>query len=298
MNRSATLIPLTAALALAGCDLGQGSNGDAPIWAREATVEALGRAYIELPPDRASFTVVYEEQDTNSEQASAIAVRRANLATEAIRTIAGDSVRITSNMSIEPYYEQVTETIVRGEESREVLRENEHPDALLGYVSSVELRVEVLELEHLPTIRGAALAAGPRDSRNVQVYLDQTSEVQRMAFRAAVEDATERAEIVARISGDRIGRVLVLREGSDPCLGQAYGSPGRSEDNIVVTGSRIRRGSFDAMAPIATIDAEMFSQSGLVDPEMLIEIGAQYQLASDFAPQRVTASVCAIFAVE
>jgi uncharacterized protein YggE len=302
MTRFLTLVPILAAMTLAGCDLAPDNTGDTPIWAREATVEALGRAYIELPPNRASFEVVYEERDPQSGSASVVALRRAELATEAIRQIAGDQVRLTSDLSVETYYQQITETIVRGEERREVLRENRHPDAVIGYVARVHLSVVVLDLEHVAEVRGAALALGPEDTGSVEFYLDRTSEVLRAAFQAAVVDATARAAIVAEESGDRIGRVLVLREGNQPCLGQAYGGAGRNDENssdlIAVTASRRQREQFTSSAPLQVIDSEQIRTAGLVDAEMVLEISQSYQLASDFEPIRVSGAVCAVFAID
>lgn len=299
MRKSLAPLAIAAgAISLSACDALTAPASDSPIWAREETIEALGRAYVEFPPDRASFTVFYEEVDPDQTRASFIASRRLNLATEAIREIAGDSVRLTSDMDVSPYYEQVR---IQVAEHREQLRENVHPDSLLGYRARGRLDVVVEDFESLELVRGAAMAAGPTSIENIEFWLDETAEVQRQAFAAAVEDAAARARIVADASGQSLGGLLLLREGSATCLGEAYGDPGRaSEDQIVVTGSRIQRRDFEATSPIS-IDPEMLAEIGNaseITARTIIDNAAFFTLAADYGPQTLEARVCAIFTVD
>ena len=289
MRKTTFLVLGASALALSGCDLETGNQANTPVWARGPVIEAQGRAYIEQLPNRAQFSVTFEGRAPASPEASRQAVERANLATEAIRLASDGEVRVTSNLSVAPYYEQVTQRV---NEYSERLVENRHPDALLGYVATVSVQVVMLNPETTSDARGAALAAGPVNSSAVSFFLEPTAENQRAAFAAAVQDATERAAIVAEAAGSRLGTIAVLQEGSGHCLGAPSTQPG-FEDSIMVTGSRNQRDGAVSNAPPPSPPPP--SPGGA---EGLLENLDRFALAADQEPQRVTASVCAIFTVE
>src|SRR5690625_7981850 len=79
----------TAAMLMVGCSPAPDSVDERPICARGAIVEAQGRAYVEMAPNRARIPVPFESKDERSEDASATVVEQANTATEELR-IAGD----------------------------------------------------------------------------------------------------------------------------------------------------------------------------------------------------------------
>ncbi|WP_323762251.1 SIMPL domain-containing protein [Maricaulis sp.] len=302
---SAVALP---AMVLAGCGFG-GSETDTsgPVWSRTASVEAIGRAYIEVLPNRGQFSVTFEARNVVSEDAVAEAVARANSVTQAMREIDGDNIRITSDLSVSPYYEQVTQATG---EFTERLVENRHPDALLGYTASVTIDVIALDLEHLADVRGAAMAAGPARSRDVQFSMQPSAELYREAFAAAVDDATERARIVAESAGGQLGPVQILLEGQQPCLRPPatpagldngdYRQLGRNEDGdrVVVTGSRIRRSDTAAPSPITNVSGESLAVANTIDPRFLVAEAGNFALAADFEPMRFETQVCAVFAVE
>ena len=180
------------------------SGGDAvdttPIWARGPVIEAQGRAFIEVPANRSRFNVTFERSEAESTDATAAVVDVATVATKAIRQAANDQVRITANLIVRPYYQQVERRISkdvgagRTEQSVQLV-ENVHPDALLGYVASVRIDVTVLAPEHTDAVRGAALAAGPTSAGFIRFSLEPTAENQRAAFSAAIEDAHAREQL-------------------------------------------------------------------------------------------------------
>ena len=186
------------------------SGGDAvdttPIWARGPVIEAQGRAFIEVSANRSRFNVTFERSEAESTDATAAVVDVATVATKAIRQAANDQVRITANLIVRPYYQQVERRI---REDIVQLVENVHPDALLGYVASVRVDVTVLAPEHTDAVRGAALAAGPTSAGAVRFSLEPTAENQRAAFSAAIEDAHARARAIADLSGAQLGELLL-----------------------------------------------------------------------------------------
>lgn len=283
MKKYATILAGISALVLTSCD--QGSP--VPVWARGPVVEAQGRAFIEVPANRARFQVTFEGRSDTSPEASQQAVTRANLAAQAVRLATGGAVRITSNLSVQPYYEQV---IQRYGENNERLVENRHPDSLLGYVASVSMNVTVLEPGLTSQARGAALAAGPVNSGTVQFFLEPTAEDQRAAFAAAVNDATERARIVAEAAGSVLGEIATLQEGTGPCLGAPSTAAGL-DDYELYRSAGSPPPPPPPPPPPAAPGSEMTAEQLLVDLD-------RYALAADQEPQRVTANVCAVFSVE
>ncbi|RKR00322.1 SIMPL domain-containing protein [Maricaulis maris] len=310
MKKPVLLAATLPALALAGCGFGAKSESTdtrAPVWARTASVEAIGRAYIEVLPNRGQFSVTFEARNEVSEDAVAEAVARANSATQAMREIDGDNIRITSDLSVSPYYEQLTRQTGRYQNQ---LVENEHPDALLGYTASVTVNIVAFDLEHLAAVRGAAMAAGPANAGDVGFSIQPSAELYREAFAAAVDDATERARIVAESAGGRLGPVQILLEGQQPCLrppatpagfdNRDYGQIGRNDDGdrVVVTGSRIQGTDVMAPSPLTTVDAEQRNAIGFIDPATLVAASGNFALAADFEPMRFETRVCAVFAIE
>jgi uncharacterized protein YggE len=312
MKRISILACLPALVMMTACDWQNERASPVPVWARESTIEALGRAYIEVLPNRAQFSVTFEARDPDSAAASALVVEQANAATAAIRNVTDGSVRVTSNLAVNPYYEQILQ---QQSEFREVLVENRHPDALLGYVARVTMTVNVVDLDQTAAARGAALAAGPTSSAQVRFYMEPTAELYREAFAAAVSDATERARLVAEASGGTLGDLQILLEGQAPCLrppstpaGVDNGGRGQLAQNedgemIVVTGSRISRTGTVAPSPISNVSDEQLSVVNTVNTEAFSEVqrlsesAEQFALAADFEPMHFESRVCAVFAV-
>lgn len=270
------LMIAAAPLLLAACGW-DGIGGEAP-WLQGPAIEAQGRAYVEMAPNRARFSVVFERRANASEAASEAVVRLANEASDAVRLAVGEeAVRITSDLHLRPYYQQVTRR--RGEHVEDLV-ENVHPEALLGYVARVTVQVVVLAPEHAARARGAALAAGPVDAGGLSFYLEPDAEAQRRVFAAAVQDAAARARLIADESSVRLGSLLLLREGGQPCLGQPSTPPGVEA---------YERMSVAAAAPQMLGDA--------TPAQRYAKAADDYALAADMTPQRVEARVCAIYAV-
>lgn len=263
--------------ALTACAPPQDKSGE-----HRPTIEVLGRAFVEQAPNRARFSVEFEEKNEDSAVASAAVVERANRAAEAIRLASDGAVRITSNLNVRPYYRQVTRRL---NEFNEQLVENVHPDALLGYVARVSVSVEVLDPELAAAARGAALAAGPVQSSSLGFYLEPTAEGQRAAYAAAVEDAQRRAELAAKAGGATLGALQLLQEGQGPCLGAPATETGYRGGAMALS-----RGAAEvAAAPLPPRDAS---------PQQLAAAAEQFALAADLQPQRMEGRVCALYTLK
>jgi hypothetical protein len=246
-------------LAIAGCAI-------APAWAQEVdstrvvrpywwdqpVVEGLGRAMVEVEPNRANFTVAFVDTDGSSSKAMEISVARAKLAHEAVKKVAGDKARVKTSVNVVPYYEQY-----RDRDGN--LQTNTREDKVKGYEATATLTVVLYDIALAGRARAAALALGPQDSGQMNIYLEQTIEMQREAIKVAAADARARAEAAAIAAGGTLGDLIVLQEGSGPCMGswstrqmaRQVGAPVRgavqdvpvsaitSEDRVVVTGAMI-----------------------------------------------------------
>ena len=133
---------------------------DRPYWLDRAVIEAIGRAEIEVPPDRASFSVTYQQVAREAGDASANAADRARLAIAAMRQRGGQALKITSSIAIEPIYQQY-----RDRDGQRV--DSDRADQIENYVARVRLDVEVTEITRAAEVRAAAMAVGPEASDDI-----------------------------------------------------------------------------------------------------------------------------------
>ncbi len=277
------------ALAMAASATAQQAVFEEPYWTKSPVIEALGRADVELPPNRASFSVSFVETDRDAEDAMKAAVSRARIAYDAIKAVAGDNSRVTTSVMVDAYYDQYRD-------SDGNMVENIRPDKVKGYEGTASVSVTVTEISLAGEARAAALALSPEISGTMRVYLERTAEVNRTAYEAAVADAAARAKASAMAAGASLGRLLVIQEGNGPCLGHWTSQPGRvrggymaapppspqyaGQNKVVVQGTRRgTRGQEEAV--IITQD----------DLDAL-------NLPSDREPQTVQAQVCIVYAVK
>ena len=258
------------------------SGFDRPYWLNRSVIEAIGRAELEVAPDRATFQVAYEETAREAGDASAQAADRARLAVAAMRQRGGAAVVIRSAVTMQANYEEYR--------TREgVVEQREGAENVRSYTANVILNVEVTDIARASAVRAAALAVGPEQAQPLSFSLRATTEHNRRVFAAAAEDAAARARAAAQASSTPLGRLLVLQEGQGPCLGSWYGArpgtfappppppappppPGVRDDAIVVTGSRGQR------LQVTQEDID------------------RLDLPADLAPITLSAEVCAVYA--
>jgi uncharacterized protein YggE len=266
-----------------------------PYWFDKPVVEGMGRAIMEVMPNRASFTVAFVETDGQSAEATRKAVQRARIAYDAIRRVAGNSARVTTSVGVTPYFEQYRD----GEGQ---VQNNTRADRVRGYEARATMTVVLTDTALAGRARSAALALGPQDSGRINIYLEQNAEIQREVLRRASADARERATLMATASGGRLGDLLVLQEGSGPCMGnwstQQVARVANSEGNydaVVVTGSRMASPPPPppppppAPAPVAS--GQVGGRTVTITEADL----ANLDLPSDPQPSTIQASICAIY---
>lgn len=259
-----------------------------PYWTRMPVIESIGRANMQVAPNRASFSVTYLETDKDAEDAMKLAVQRARLAYDTVKKIAGDKAIVQSSVSVDPYYEQY-----RDKDGYKI--ENDRPDKVVGYEAEASLNVVIEDISVSGEARAAVLALGPETSTPLRTYLEATTELNRAAYEAAVADGSARAKATADASGSKLGKLLTVQEGNGPCLGRWTTSAGVNGDYY----DRARN------MPAPVPEASMRQESIVVTAQKIgnreVEITQEdidaLNLPSDLPKQSISSSVCMIYAV-
>jgi len=258
-----------------------------PYWWDKPVVEGMGRSLVEVAPNRARLDLAFVETDSKSDEAMRKAVARSKIAYDALKAVAGDMSRITTSVNVEAYYKQY-----RDKDGN--MQTNYRPDQVDGYQARVTMVVVLTDPSLAGRARAAALALGPQDVNPINIYLEQTPDLQRRALDEAAKDARARAQLAATAAGGRLGDVLVVQEGSNSCMGNwSTGQVARTIDN---------GGSYGGYAPPAPPPPP----SAPPPPVARGQVGGQtitisekdiaaLDLPSDANPQTIQASICMIY---
>ncbi|MEO1554317.1 MAG: SIMPL domain-containing protein [Pseudomonadota bacterium] len=255
-----------------------------PYWTERPVIEALGRASLELSPNRGQFSVHFVETNRDSKVAMQAAVERARAAYSAIKSVAGENSEVTTSVLVEPYYEQY-----RDRDGDRI--ENRRADKVKGYEAQVSVQVLVKDVALAGTTRAAALALGPERADPLRLYLERTADVLQQSYEAAVRDGAARARISAAAAGATLGDLLVVQEGNGPCLGRWTSSAGR------VIADRMRNAPAAERLDSVSVTSSKRGASaadGIVVSQAEIDA---LNLPSDRPKQTVEAQVCMIYDV-
>jgi uncharacterized protein YggE len=256
-----------------------------PYWTRVPVIEVLGRADMQVAPNRANFSVTYLETDKDSKKAMQLAVERGRLAYETIKKAAGKESVIQSSVNVTALYEQY-----KDKDGNRI--DNERSDKIRAYEARVTLSVTVEDVSKAGTARAGALALGPENSTGLSTYLVRTTEMNREAYEAAVKDAAARAEATAKASGSKLGKLMVVQEGSGPCLGNWSSMAGSDYDYY--------NKSYAMAPPPPPPPPPPPIASGMIDGRQVTITQADIDalnLPSDDKSQPVSASVCMIYQI-
>jgi hypothetical protein len=298
MFKSLTLVALIAATAVPALAQSASPTGGrdyqedvyvTPYWTRRPVIEVLGRAEMEVAPNRAQFSVVYLETDKSANEAMKLVVQRARLAYDTIKKTAGDKARVQTSVDVRPYYEQY-----RNDDGTVI--ENTRADKIKGYEARATLNVMIEGDTALAgKARAGALALGPENSSGLNTYLQQTADMTRAAYEAAVADAAARARATAQASGAPLGKLLAAQEGNGPCLGRWSTMAGRTSGEPY--GYAMAEPPAPP-APAAKLESFAVASQKIGGQQVTITEAdiANLNLPSDDVKQTVSASVCLIYA--
>lgn len=262
-----------------------------PYWWDKPVVEGLGRAMMDVSPNRARFDLAFVETDNQSDAATKKAVARAKIAYDAIRKAAGDKARVTTSVNVTAFYEQY-----RDKDGN--IQTNTREDKVKGYEARASMTVVLTDANLAGRARAAALALGPQESGRISIYLEQTAEMQRAILEEAAKDARQRAMLTAVAAGGKLGDLLVVEEGTESCMGNWSSS----QVARVVGGDNAYRYAPSMSAPPPPPPppppAPPPVASGTVGGRTITITEkdlAALDLPSDPSPQQIEASVCVIY---
>jgi uncharacterized protein YggE len=284
------LLCLSVCLASATPAFAQDANSFVrPYWWDKPVVEGLGRAMMDVSPNRARFDLGFVETDAQSDAATKKAVARAKIAYDAIKKVAGDKARVTTSVNVIAFYEQY-----RDKDGN--LQTNTREDKVKGYEATASMAIVLTDTSLAGRARAAALALGPQASGRISIYLEQTAEMQQEVIEQAAKDARQRAQRTATAAGGKLGDILVIEEGNDSCLGTWS-----SSQVARVVGDDYRYAPSPAFAPppppppppapAPVASGQVGSRTITITEKDL----AALDLPSDPQPQQIQGSVCVIY---
>lgn len=182
----------------------------APWWMRDAVMSSIGHVQMELPANRAAFSARFQAVARTAGDANTAAAEKARAFTAAVQGAAADRVRVSTELSTEPLYQQY-----RDKEGN--LQDNERPDQIERYAATVEVAVEVRDVSLLQRAYNAALAARPTNVSEVEFALEPDNELKTRLYAAAVRDAARRAKLATEAAGAQLGAVRVIDASAQAC---------------------------------------------------------------------------------
>lgn len=261
----------------------QEATFERPYWLDRRVIEAIGVSQVDVRADKATFAVTFREVAGSARDAMFAASDRARLAEAAIRSRGGDDVMISSSAEVEAIHQEY-----RNREGERI--SSERADQIENYSVSVTLEVVIRNVERAAAVRAAAMAVGPEETSDLSYSLDENAPERLRAYRAAVQDAAARARVAAEASGATLGGLLVLQDGQGPCLGRWQSGAARSRDRDAYMQN--------STAAVSAVEDEIVvTASQRRELRLTAQEIARMQLPEDVPPLRLSAQVCAVFAV-
>lgn len=187
----------SAALLAASCAVA--AAADTPPMPRLASV--TGQGEVTALPDMAQVTLGVEARKPT------LAEARGQVSTTIERLLA-----LTRELGIEPKHVDSSQLQVQPDYR---WNEKDRQRVLLGYVVSRQVNVDLRDLDKLGTLMERAVSAGANQVHGARLDSSRRKELEREALTAAVADARQDAETLARAAGVKLGPVYRLEASSD-----------------------------------------------------------------------------------
>lgn len=175
--------------------LGFSSLGVAGAAAADVTVphlETIGSGEVTAQPDMAEFSVAVEETRSTAKEAKQAVDKAVTAFVERLQAKGVERSDIQSaNISLQPQYHYP---------------KDKKPE-LTGYRASRHITVTVRELDQLNTYLDNALGDGINRINNIQLKVSNEAEYLELARQAAIKDAMDKAESLAKGFGEKIDGV-------------------------------------------------------------------------------------------
>lgn len=188
----------------------------APWWMREPVISSVGHVQLETEANRAAFQVGFQAVARTAAEANAEAAERARAFTDALRGLTPERVRLATQLSTQPLYQQY-----RDRDGQ--VQENERADQIERYATEASVAVEVRDVSIVQNVYNAALAARPTTTSQVEFALEPDNETKTRLYAAAVRDAARRAQLAAEAAGAKLGPARVIDPSARACQSDVLG---------------------------------------------------------------------------
>jgi uncharacterized protein len=282
-----------AAPAAAQTQIVESKYDKAPWWMDQPVIASTGFIERELPSNRAFFTASFQVVERTAAEATKAAADKVRELGQALTQPGPEKVRVQTNFSIRPIYEQY-----RDKEGNRI--ENQRSDKIERYEVNAILTIEVRDLGLLERVYSAVMVTKPTSTSGVNFSLDAGNEVKTDLARAAVADANRRARLSTEAAGARLGPVKLIDPTGRACqtdvlvarAPRGYG-PGVESfvEDVVVTGSR----SMPAPPPPPPRQARAPSAQDIMSGNPLP--ADQQPLPLQPPTQRLQAQACVVYAL-
>ena len=304
---TATALPAVALPAVAAAQTPPATIGDryvpAPWWMRDPVIASVGHVRTEVAANRATFGASFQSIDRSAADASRKAADQIRALSQTLAAYGVDAVRVETAITTRPIYDQYRD-------ENGVLRDNVRADRIARYEADASVSVTVRDVTVLERVYATVIAAEPVSTSRVSFYLQPENLTLTLMQAEAVKDAARRARDAATNAGATLGSVRVIDPTGRACETDVLaGWPSyvsgaeqaTTVDEMVVTGSRIRRDSTVSPTPLVQVSREDLLTSGqstvvdnLADMEAQIEAA---RLALQPPLRELTDRACVVYAL-
>jgi uncharacterized protein YggE len=275
----------------------------APWWMRDPVIASVGYVRTEIPANRAAFGASFQSIDRSAADASCKAADQIRALSQALAAYGVDAVRVETAITTRPIYDQYRD-------ENGVLRDNVRADRIARYQADASISVTVRDVSVLERVYATVIAAEPVSTSRVSFDLQPENLTLTLMQAEAVKDAARRAREAATNAGATLGSVRVIDPTGRACETDvlagwpsyvAGAEQATTVDEMVVTGSRVRRESTNAPTPLIQVSRENLLASGQTTVvDNLAEMEAQIEaarLAMQPPLRELTDRACVVYAL-
>lgn len=265
----------------------------APWWMRDPVIASIGAVRTEIAANRAVFQATFQVVERDVDEATRGATEQVRALSQAMRAYGADAVRVETTIRSRPLYEQYRD-------EAGIIRENARADQIERYEATATVSLQVRDTSVLEQVYAEVLEADPTSVTPVSFSLEPSNQQKAEMAEGAVRDAARRAREAAAAAGATLGSVRVIDPTGRACQTDvlagwpSYGEATMLAEDIVITGSRLRRDEFSTSAPVQVATGEEVTFEGLVDSSELM--GQRLTLQPPY--QVLSQQACVVYSLD
>lgn len=250
-----------------------------PYWIDRPVIEVIGRSNVMFNPNRVSLNFTVQEINDNADEGLAKLTKRTKPVIEKVKSMLGKDDSISVNYRREAIYQQY-----KDKEGNKI--SNQREDKIENYVLHWDIAITTQKFEIVPKIKAEILAIGNSKMNQAETYsFEPSMEQTRQVFQEAIEDGSQRAQMVASVNKGSKLKLLVVQEGASQCLSSATTETGEAYDRVAAN-----------VTPAPDYPAEPIQ----VQANEKVQVLQANDLIMPSAPSKypLEASVCMVYAIE